>query len=142
MAFFDVTVSRTGCVIVEADTAEEAELIAANCEENQVAWTDEWSADSAEKIADNPDEMGEDAKLAVSDPYIKARIVAKQCGFFCCLSTDGRLHASPFTHGNDNSLIALKERLEGLNYTVDVIGSVFQSLLIGLPGTTIWKVEE
>ena len=142
MAFFDVTVNRTGCVIVEADTAEEAELIAANCEENQVAWTDEWGADSAEKIADNPSEMGEDAKLAISDPYIKARIVAKRCGFFCCPATDGRLHVSPSAYGNDNSLMSVKEQLEGLNYTVDVVGSVFQSLLIGLPGTTIWRAEE
>jgi hypothetical protein len=38
--------------------------------------------------------------------------------------------------------MSLKEQLEGLNYTVDVVGTVFKSLLIGLPGTTIWKVEE
>lgn len=176
MPVFDVTINRTGCVMVEADTPEEALFIAQNCDENEVAWTDEWGADSAEQIATSLAEMEDDAALVVSDPYAKACILAKRHGFFCCPATDGRLCLAPICPSNVE-LSRLKSGLEKLGYKTEVLpatgGSdtkvehngklytteeiskisgapevLFMSyaynkfLLVGLPGTTIWRVEE
>lgn len=92
MAVFDVTVSRTGCITVEADTPDEALFVAENCDENEVSWTDEWGADNAERIASSLEEMGEDASLIKrASPFTKAMMIAFKHFLFCCPTTDGRL---------------------------------------------------
>ena len=121
MPIFDVTINRTGCVMVEADTPEEACLIAQTCEEDEVSWTDGWDADSADPIAASMDEMEEDAALVVSDPYVKARMLAQQCGYFCCPSTDGRICLTPHFANDGVSVMELKAELESRQYTTEVV---------------------
>ena len=44
---FDVTVTRYGCVQVEAETSEEAISIANAMKTNEITWGDDWSATDA-----------------------------------------------------------------------------------------------
>lgn len=91
MPIFDVTITRTGCVMVEADNANEAMHIAANLPTEDVSWTDSWEASDANEIAANAEEFGEDMKLVHTDPFIKVRILASDNGFHCGEPFDGKI---------------------------------------------------
>lgn len=124
MPIFDVTIVRTGCVTVEADTEDAAMLIAADLPTEDVSWTDEWEVAHAEPIAANIDEMGDDTGLVVKDPLIRAKMLAKQCGFFCCPSTDGRLCMTPYNAANNIvSITDLKEMMMDHGYTAEIISA-------------------
>lgn len=88
MPIFDVTVTRTGCAMVEADNINEAMHIAANLPTEEISWTEDWEASDANEIAANASEMGEDMACVHTDPFIKVKILAMDNNWICGASTE------------------------------------------------------
>lgn len=152
MALFDVTVSRTGCIIVEADTPEEALFIAENCTDDEVSWTDEWAADYADKIAETKEDM-EVGPFIKSDPYSKAKFLASKYKLYSCPTTDSRVCLTPYdlSPAGEEALTKAEHELSLLGYKTEIVSKFDEVskilaaskrfLLVGLPETQVWKCE-
>lgn len=110
MPIFDVTVTRTGCVMVEADNEHEAMMIAANQPTEDISWTEDWEAFDANEIAKNEAEMGEDMALVVKDPLIKAKILVKESHGHMTygMMPDGRMIVRVFDPTEEKLVDAIK----------------------------------
>ena len=125
--------------MVEADNANEAMRIATNCSECEISWTDGWTASDAEQVASKREELGDDADLAITDPYIKAKMTAEECGYLSYPATNGRLYLTPCGANNIVTPIDMKEMLEELDHDVEIID---KGLLVRPSGSCSCRLEE
>ena len=110
MPIFDVTVTRTGCVMVEADNEHEAMMIAANQPTEDISWTEDWEASDANEIAKDESEMGEDMALVVKDSLIKAKILVEESHGHMTygMMPDGRMIVRVFEPTEEKLVDAIK----------------------------------
>jgi hypothetical protein len=85
---YNITIARTGCVNVEADSAEEAMFIANNLKEQDISWTDDWNATDCETI-------GDDGCGIHTDKFAKAKMILSAHDFLYEETPNGKLEASP-----------------------------------------------
>ena len=110
MPIFDVTITRTGCIMVEADNEHEAMMIAANQPTESVSWTEDWEASDATQIAESEEEMGEDMKLVTKDPLIKAKILVENSNehMLYSMTPDNQMLVRVFDPVNEKMVSAIK----------------------------------